>query len=165
MGVLGSHPLCLPATTLALCTCLHLLMSTHTLHTCPCILCLLAATIALSACLCPSQPLAPFKEAEMKGESPTLPLAVLLFYGQHWLPPPMWVHTVPAPVSYVTQWRRKAWCLDTRGFILKNIQWHIHAGSWSLVNCWREALTRYYIRCSWILMRAAVGLMEWPQPW
>ena len=23
-------------------------------------------------------------------------------------------------------------------FILKMIQWHIHAGSWSLVNCWRE---------------------------
>ena len=23
----------------------------------------------------------------------------------------------------------------TRGFILKTIQWHIHAGSWSLVNC------------------------------
>ena len=26
-----------------------------------------------------------------------------------------------------------------RGFILKKIQWHIHAGLWSLVNCWREA--------------------------
>ena len=33
-------------------------------------------------------------------------------------------------------------------FILKTIQWHIHAGSWSLVNCWQEALTRHYIRCS-----------------
>ena len=33
-------------------------------------------------------------------------------------------------------------------FILKTIQWHIHAGSWSLVNYWREALTRHYIRCS-----------------
>ena len=60
----------------------------------------------------------------------------------------------------VARWRRKAWCLDTRGFILKKIQWHIHAGSWSLVNCWREALTRHYIRCSWILMNAAVGLMD-----
>ena len=49
---------------------------------------------------------------------------------------------------------------DTRGFILKKIQWHIHAGSWSLVNCWWEALTRHYIRCSWILMNAAVGLMD-----
>ena len=61
---------------------------------------------------------------------------------------------------HVAQWRQKAWCLDTRGFILKKIQWHIHAGSWSLVNCWREALTRHYIRCSWILMRVAVGLMD-----
>ena len=26
----------------------------------------------------------------------------------------------------------------TCGFILKKIQWHIHAGPWSLVNCWRE---------------------------
>ena len=28
----------------------------------------------------------------------------------------------------------KAWCLDTLGFIPKKIQWHIHAGPWSLVN-------------------------------
>ena len=34
------------------------------------------------------------------------------------------------------------------GVYSKTIQWHIHAGSWSLVNCWREALTRHYIRCS-----------------
>ena len=61
---------------------------------------------------------------------------------------------------HVTWWWRKARCLDTRGFILKKIQWHIHAGSWSLVNCWWEALTRHYIRGSWILMNAAVGLMD-----
>ena len=61
---------------------------------------------------------------------------------------------------HVAQWRWKAWCLDTCGFILRMIQWHIHAGLWSLVNCWREALTRHYIRCSWILMNAAVGLMD-----
>ena len=53
-----------------------------------------------------------------------------------------------------------AWYLDTRGFILKTIQWHIHAGSWSLVNCWREACMRPFIRCSWILIRSAVGLTE-----
>ena len=35
---------------------------------------------------------------------------------------------------HVAQWRRKAWCLDTHGFIPKKIQWHIHAGPWSLVN-------------------------------
>ena len=60
----------------------------------------------------------------------------------------------------VARGRHKAWYLDTRGFILKKIQWHIHAGLWSLVNCWWEALTRHYIRCSWILMNAAVGLMD-----
>ena len=58
-----------------------------------------------------------------------------------------------------------AWYLETRGFILKTIQWHIHAGPWSLVNWWCKALTRHYIRCSWILMRVAVSLMEWPRPW
>ena len=66
---------------------------------------------------------------------------------------------------HVARWRWKAWCLYTRGFIPKKIQWHIHAGPWSLVNWWCEALMRHYIRCSWILMTAAVGLMEWPRPW
>ena len=61
---------------------------------------------------------------------------------------------------HVVRWRQGAWCLDTRGFILKKIQWHIHAGPWSLVNSWREALTRHYIRCSWILMTLAVSLMD-----
>ena len=65
----------------------------------------------------------------------------------------------------VARWRRKAWCLDTRGFIPKKIQWHIHTGPWSLVNWWREALMRHYIRASWILMRVAVGFEDWPQPW
>ena len=63
-------------------------------------------------------------------------------------------------IFIVTRWRRKAWCLETRGFILKKIQWHVHAGSWSLVNWWREVLMLPYIRCSWILMTAAVGLMD-----
>ena len=66
---------------------------------------------------------------------------------------------------HIPRWRRKAWCLDTRGFIPKKIQWHIHAGPWSLVNWWCEALTRHYIRASWILMRVAVSLMAWPRPW
>ena len=63
-------------------------------------------------------------------------------------------------VSVVARLRRMAWCLDTHGFILRKTQWHIHAGLWSLVNWWREALTRHYIRCSWILMTSAVGLMD-----
>ena len=68
---------------------------------------------------------------------------------------------------HVARWKDDimAWYLDTRGFILKKIQWHIHAGPWSLVNCWQESFMRHYIRCSWILMRVAVGLMEWPRPW
>ena len=66
---------------------------------------------------------------------------------------------------HVVRWWRKAWCLDTRGFIPKKIQWHIHTGLWSLVNWWCEALTRHYIRGSWILMRVAVSLEEWPRPW
>ena len=81
----------------------------------------------------------------------------------------LWMSTLPTnkcvTVKLVARWRWKAWCLDTRGFILMKIQWHIHAGLWSLVNWWCEALTRHYIRCSWILMRVAVGLMEWPRPW
>ena len=60
----------------------------------------------------------------------------------------------------VARWWLKAWYLDTRGFIPKKIQWHIHTGSWSLVNYWREAFARHYIRCSWILMRVAVSLTD-----
>ena len=48
----------------------------------------------------------------------------------------------------VARLKRKAWYLDTRGFILKKIQWHIHAGPWSLVNCWREGSTLPYKGCS-----------------
>ena len=32
----------------------------------------------------------------------------------------------------------------TRGFIPKTIRWHMHTGSWSLVNCWREGNTLPY---------------------
>ena len=34
------------------------------------------------------------------------------------------------------------------GLYSKTIQWHIHAGSWSLVNCWREGKTLPYKGCS-----------------
>ena len=50
---------------------------------------------------------------------------------------------------------RKTWV-----FILRRYKWHIHAGSWSLVNCWREGSTLPYKGCSWILMNAAVGHMD-----
>ena len=49
---------------------------------------------------------------------------------------------------------------DTWVFILGRYKWHIHAGSWSLVNCWREGKTLPYIGCSWILINAAVGHMN-----
>ena len=61
----------------------------------------------------------------------------------------------------VARWRQMAWCLrytSARGFIPKKIQWHRHAGSWSLVNCLAGSFTRHYIRCSWILIKMAVGL-------
>ena len=45
-------------------------------------------------------------------------------------------------------------------FILRRYKWHIHAGSWSLVNCWQEGKTLPYKGCSWILMNAAVGHMD-----
>ena len=37
---------------------------------------------------------------------------------------------------------------SARGFILKTIQWHIHAGSWSLVNSLARSLYEALIRCS-----------------
>ena len=48
--------------------------------------------------------------------------------------------------------------VNTWVFILRRYKWHIHAGSWSLVNCWWEGSTLPYKGCSWILMNAAVGL-------
>ena len=38
--------------------------------------------------------------------------------------------------------------VNTWVFILKRYKWHIHAGSWSLVNCWREGSTLPYKECS-----------------
>ena len=58
----------------------------------------------------------------------------------------------------------KAWYLDTRGFILKKIQWHIHAGLWSLVNCWREGSYEALYKVLMNINEAAVGLEEWPWP-
>ena len=48
--------------------------------------------------------------------------------------------------------------VNTWVFILRRYKWHKNAGSWSLVNCWREGSTLPYKGCSWILMNAAVGL-------
>ena len=37
---------------------------------------------------------------------------------------------------------------NTWVFILRRYKWHIHAGSWSLVNCWWEGSTLPYKGCS-----------------
>ena len=51
-------------------------------------------------------------------------------------------------VITVTRSRRKAWRLDTCGFIPKKTQEHIPAGLWSLVNSWHEV---YVLHVSVIL--------------
>ena len=38
--------------------------------------------------------------------------------------------------------------VNTWVFILRRYKWHIHAGSWSLVNCWLEGSTLPYKGCS-----------------
>ena len=45
------------------------------------------------------------------------------------------IRSVNVPTCSVSRdYDEKAWCLDTRGFIPKKIEWHIHTGPWSLVN-------------------------------
>ena len=69
-----------------------------------------------------------------------LRLSVILFLGT--IPPadaPLGRHPTPRQTPpCVARLTINAWYLRntlTRGFIPKTIQWHIHAGSWSLVNC------------------------------
>ena len=38
--------------------------------------------------------------------------------------------------------------VNTWVFILRRYKWHIHAGSWSLVNCWQEGSKLPYKGCS-----------------
>ena len=47
----------------------------------------------------------------------------------------------------------------TRGFILKTIQWHIHAGSWSKVNCLAGSPYEALYKVLMNINEAAVGLM------
>ena len=62
-------------------------------------------------------------------------------------------------LGYVSRDKTRHGVCCNKGMIYsKTIQWHIHAGSWSLVNWWREGGTLPYIGCSWILIRTAVGL-------
>ena len=55
-------------------------------------------------------------------------------------------------------------CLDTHGFILKKMQWHMHTGPWSLVNCWREGSYEALYKVLMNINEVAVGLEEWPRP-
>ena len=48
----------------------------------------------------------------------------------------------------------------TRGFILKKIQWHIHLGSWSLVNCLAGSLYEALYQVLMNINEAAVGLTD-----
>ena len=50
--------------------------------------------------------------------------------------------------------------MSARGFILKKIQWHIHAGSWSLVNCWWEGSYEALYKVLMNINEVAVGLEE-----
>ena len=68
-----------------------------------------------------------------------------------------WTETPPVDCRAIKQGMVK---VNTWVFILRRYKWHIHAGSWSLVNCWREGSTLPYKGCSWILMNAAVGHMN-----
>ena len=66
---------------------------------------------------------------------------------------------------HVAQWRQRAWCKETHGFIPRKIQWHIHAGLWSLVNweAWSTYETLYKVVMN--INEVAVSLEEWPRPW
>ena len=57
------------------------------------------------------------------------------------------------------------WYTYARGFILKKIQWHIHAGSWSLVNCWREGSYEALYKVLMNINESGCRPYGWPRPW
>ena len=64
--------------------------------------------------------------------------------------------------------RQSRWCLRytlTRGFILKTIQWHMHTGSWSLVNCWWEGSYEALYRLLMNIDESGCRPYGWPRPW
>ena len=59
------------------------------------------------------------------------------------------------------------WCLRytlTRGFILNKIQWHMHTGSWSLVNCWREGSYEALYKVLMNINESSCQPYGWPRP-
>ena len=65
---------------------------------------------------------------------------------------------------HVARWN-KAWCLYTCGFIPKKIQWHIHAGSWSLVNCLAGSLYEALYKVLMNINESGCQPYGWPRPW
>ena len=68
---------------------------------------------------------------------------------------------------HVAQLTIKAWYLKntlTRGFIPKMIQWHIHAGSWSLVNCLAGSLYEALYRVLMNINKSGCRPYGWPRP-
>ena len=56
---------------------------------------------------------------------------------------------------------------DTRlhmGFIPRKIQWHIHAGSWSLVNCLAGSLYEALYKVLMNINESGCRPYGWPQP-
>ena len=66
---------------------------------------------------------------------------------------------------HVVWWRRKAWYLETRGFIPKKIQWHIHAGLWSLVNWCVGSLYEALYKMLMNINENGCWPYGWPRPW
>ena len=54
--------------------------------------------------------------------------------------------------------------LETYGFILKKIQWHIHAGSWSLVNCLVGSLYEALYKVLMNINESGCRPYGWPRP-
>ena len=68
-------------------------------------------------------------------------------------------------IKIVARWWLKAWSLDTRGFIPKKIQWHIHAGPWSLVNCMAGSLYEALYKVLMNINESGCRPYGWPRPW
>ena len=66
---------------------------------------------------------------------------------------------------HVVRWRHKAWYLETCGFILKTIQWHIHAGPRSLVNCLAGSLYEAFYKVLMNINESGCRPYGWPRPW
>ena len=53
---------------------------------------------------------------------------------------------------------------SARGFILKKIQWHIHAGSWSLVYCLAGSLYKAFYKVLMNINESSCRPYRWPRP-